>query len=279
MIFNGIYNMIWPISKGYFHIVLLALLLACQPSEDQTADTESQDKLANNPPAEGFNSEQSDAEAVEIADQVMIAMGGRSAWDATRYVAWDFFGARKLIWDKHNGDVRIDFPDSTIYLVNVNDGSGKVHKHGVEITHPDSLAKELDRGKRIWINDSYWLVMPFKLKDSGVTLKYIGSDTTQAGNPSRVLELTFNEVGVTPQNKYLVYIDSITHLVNQWAFYRKADQDSANFILPWSGYEKHGEILLSSSRGERSLSEVMVLDSLPTEVFTLFKKVDLSQYQ
>jgi len=271
--------MTWPISKVFFPIILLVLLCACQLSEHQTADTESEDKLANNPPADGFNSAQSDAEAVEIADQVMIAMGGRSAWDATRYLAWDFFGARKLIWDKHNGDVRIDFPDSSVYLVNVNDGSGKVHKQGAEVTHPDSLAKELDRGKRIWINDSYWLVMPFKLKDSGVTLKYIGSDTTQAGYPSRVLELTFSEVGVTPENMYRVYVDSITHLVNQWAFYRTADQDSANFILPWSGYEKHGEILLSSSRGERSLSEVMVLDSLPKEVFTLFKKVDLSQYQ
>ena len=93
--------MIWPTSRNFYSIILLVLLCACQPPENQMADTESRDKLVNNPPADGFNSAQSDIEAVEIADQVMMAMGGRAAWDATRYLAWDFFGARKLIWDKH----------------------------------------------------------------------------------------------------------------------------------------------------------------------------------
>ena len=49
--------------------------------------------FAQNPPAKGFNAAGSDAKAVAIADQVMEAMGGRKAWDATRYITWNFLGA------------------------------------------------------------------------------------------------------------------------------------------------------------------------------------------
>ncbi len=268
-----------PVLPSLISLLMIVSLMACQPAQDQSATIISLPATANNPPADGFDLENSDPAAIEIADLVMEAMGGRLAWDGTRYLAWDFFGARKLVWDKLSGNVRVDFPDSTVYLLNINDGSGKALKQGEEITNPDSLAKELEKGKNIWINDSYWLVMPFKLKDSGVTLKHLGTRKTLEDTPSHVLELTFKEVGVTPQNRYLIYVDTTTNLVNQWAFYREAGQDSANFILPWGNYNHYGNILLSDERGERDLSEVMVFETLPDEIFTTFQMVDLSRYQ
>lgn len=267
-----------PVLTSLVSLLMIVSMMACQSTQDQSVNAISQPKTANNPPADGFDLENSDPSAIEIADLVMEAMGGRLAWDGTRYLAWDFFGTRKLLWDKLTGDVRIDFPDSTVYLVNIYDGSGKAHKQGEEVVSPDSLAKELERGKDIWINDSYWLVMPFKLKDSGVTLKHLGTRKTLEGTPSHVLELTFKEVGVTPQNRYLIYVDTTTNLVNQWAFYREAGQDSANFVLPWGDYKQYGDILLSEERGERDLSKVMVFEALPEEIFTTFKTVDLSEY-
>ena len=41
------------------------------------------------------------------------------------------------------------------------------------------------------------------------TLKYIGQDTTQAGVPSEVLQLTFQNVGNTPDNMYQVWVDQV----------------------------------------------------------------------
>jgi hypothetical protein len=251
--------------------------MSCQ-TKDQTAGSAADQVTEQNPAAEGFDMANSDPEAIEVANLVMEAMGGRQAWDNTRYLSWNFFGNRHLIWDKQSGQVRIDFPDSTIYLVNINDNSGKAFKEGEVVVHPDSLAKELDRANRIWINDSYWLVMPFKLKDSCVTLKYQGVENTSAGVPSHVLKLTFKEVGVTPQNKYLVYVDTSTNMVNQWAYYRDATQDTANFVSPWENYQQHGSILLADQRGDRNLSDVKVFDSLPQEVFTSLEIVDISQY-
>jgi hypothetical protein len=116
----------------------------------------------------GFDEIGSDPAAIQLADSIMHAMGGRENWDKTRFISWNFFGRRDLIWNKQTGQVRIESaPDSTIYLVNVNTGEGKVKIKETIITEPDSLKKLLDKAKAIWINDSYWLVMPFKLKDSG----------------------------------------------------------------------------------------------------------------
>ena len=109
----------------------LSILFACQPSTPENANSE---QPIGNPPAEGFNEAGSDPEAIEIADQVMEAMGGRQAWDTTRYITWNFFGNRTLLWDKQTGNVRIDsHRDSTIYLINIYDNTGKVMMKGTEM--------------------------------------------------------------------------------------------------------------------------------------------------
>lgn len=230
-----------------------------------------------NPAAEGFNTLASDAKAVVIADKTMTAMGGRKRYDNLRYIAWNFFGARNLVWDKQTGRVRIDVPSrKTTYLVNINTLEGKVLKNGMEVTDPDSLATHVEQAKNIWINDSYWLVMPFKLKDSGVTLKYSREDTTQGGTKAFVLTLTFDSVGVTPNNRYEVYIDKSDHLVKQWAYFQEVNQETASAIWPWDNYTNHNDVLFSGDRSDgKGPRNVQVYDSLPDEVFTSFDEPEL----
>ena len=124
---------------------------------------------AGNPPAAGFNAEGSDSRAIELADRVMARLGGRAAWDETRYLTWRFFGGRRHVWDKWTGDHRLE-DGELIVLSNLHDHHGRAWRSGEEILDPDSLAVVLDKAYANWINDSYWLVMPYKLKDSGVTL-------------------------------------------------------------------------------------------------------------
>ena len=213
--------------------------------------------------------EASDPQAIEIADNVMLAMGGRKAWDDLQYISWNFFGSRDLIWDKKNGRVRIDFPaQKTCYLINVYDNTGMVFIDGLPIDEPDSLNKMVIQGKNIWINDSYWLVMPFKLKDTGVTLSYVREDTLPDGHIADVLGLTFNEVGVTPDNKYEVYVDKTDSLVKQWAYFQRYTQDSASAIWPWDNYQQYGDLLFSADRSDnRGPGNVQVFAELPDAVF------------
>ncbi len=240
----------------YFVFMLLLFVIGCG-------------RPIYNPSAPGFNLYESDIEAVKIADKTMEAMGGRRAYDGTRHFSWSFFGRRHLVWDKQTGQVRIDAPgDSLIYLMNIHTNKGKVLQRGTEISHPDSLSSYLQKGKSMWINDSYWLVMPFKLKDSGVTLDYVKEDKLPSGAPAHVLQLTFKEVGVTPNNKYEVWVDQKDHLIKQWAFYRNADQQEPNAVWPWDNYQQYGQILLSADRSDnKGPRNVQVFDSLPEGVY------------
>ncbi len=258
-----------PIMKKFNLIVFIAALgviAACSTP----APKEAKESQPENPSSPGFNAN-SDPKAIAIADEVMKAMGGRKNWDDTRYLFWNFFGARTLLWDKQTGDVRIEIPSQEMkILVNEKTLEGKLWTAGEEITQPDSVAKYLERGKRIWINDSYWLVMPFKLKDSGVTLSYVGKDTTQTGEASEVVRMTFDAVGVTPQNAYNVWVSESDNLVKQWAWYLNASDTVARFTRPWDNYQQMGKIKLSDERGDRDLSDVKVLEEVPAGIFEDF---------
>lgn len=264
--------------KFYFVLLLgVGLFASCSPSTTSEAPEVTSDQTVKNPPAPGFNAAGSDERAMQLADQVMQAMGGRTAWDTTRYFQWNFLGFRNLLWDKQTGNVRIEVPrDSAIYAINVQDDIGKVRLKGREITQPDSLAKYVQRGKEIWINDSYWLFMPFKLKDSGVTLSYAGEDTLTGGGAAEVLELRFEGVGVTPQNRYEVYVDPEDHLVKQWAFYPEAAMDTPRFVLPWNDYQTYGSLKLGGERGERDISDIQVLEEVPAAMFQDVSTFELS---
>lgn len=246
-----------------FHFILFCILtFAISCTSNKVTSTEV------NPAAPGFNLAESDASAIKIADEVMLAMGGRKAYDETRYLFWNFFGSRTLLWDKYKGDVRIESQkDDFTVIMNINSMQGKVRKDGAELTHPDSLTKYLQKGKEIWINDSYWLVMPFKLKDSGVTLKHLGEEKSDEGKMADILELRFKGVGVTPDNKYHVFVDKESKMVNKWSFYPKATDPEPRFSTPWDGYKTYGKIKLSGGRGTYQLTDIKVLEKVEDSVF------------
>jgi hypothetical protein len=219
----------------------------------------------------------SDPKAVRIADEVMKALGGQKAWDETRYVTWNFFGRRTHVWDKWTGELRFE-NEGAVTLMNLNTKKGKVFRNGTEVTDAAELKKALYDAESAWINDSYWVFMPYKLRDKGVTLKYLGKGTTEAGSSADVLELTFANVGRTPENKYHVFVDDKTRLVTQWNYYEKSSDPEPKFKIPWLDWERHGKILLSANRGEHKHENVAVLDSVPKGVFESPAPVDLRSY-
>src|SRR5258708_374162 len=80
-----------------------------------------------NPPADGFDLANSDQAAIQLADSIMMAMGGRENWDKTRFISWNFYGRRKWVWDKKTNRVRVEsIKDSTIYLANLDSMAGRV---------------------------------------------------------------------------------------------------------------------------------------------------------
>ena len=240
-----------------FRILLLVFITSILVSCDSPTNIDLQDE---NPASQGFDLLGSDPKAIALADSVMLAIGGRKAWDETDMLKWNFFGARRHFWNKKTGDLVIEgLKDSFVIHMNLIEMTGTVNLKNNELTKQDSLNKYIQKGKEMWINDSYWLFLPFKLKDSGVTLKYLNRDTTSFGEMAEKISLTFEEVGVTPENKYIIYIDPSSYLITQWDFYSKVGDEEARFSTPWLDYEEYGKIMLSSSRGPNyTIGEIAV---------------------
>ncbi len=235
----------------YLAFLSLLLVVACNQDNIHTS----------NPPAEGFKLNASDERAIAIADSVVWAHGGRKAWDNTTYLKWNFFGNRKHVWNKKTGDLIIEsFKDSFLIDMNLNTLRGTIQVKGGDLTDQDSLAKYLNVGKELWINDSYWLFLPFKLKDSGVTLKYLGP-VYEDNKRIQQISLTFDNVGLTPKNRYVLNIDEDYRIV-KWGFFDHFLSTNPKFSNDWTDYKKYGDILLSSGRSNYELKDIAVGDSL-----------------
>ncbi|GAB4332988.1 MAG: hypothetical protein Kow0037_11030 [Calditrichia bacterium] len=215
-----------------------------------------------------------DMRAQAIADSILLALGGKKNWENTRYLAWNFLDSRHHIWDKKTGRLHFESKDLLV-LMNVNTKKGRAWKGNVEINDTIELNETLEKTYAIWINDSYWLTMPFKLKDPGVHLKYLGEKVVD-DFPAYVLELTFDRVGLTPQNKYHVYVHKRSKLIRRWDYFSNSTDSLPKMSSPWNNWRQYGNILLSDSRGEgRTLAPVAVFQELPDKIFELPEPISL----
>ena len=157
-----------------------------------------------------------------------------------------------------------------VVIPNINSREGKAWKGGAALAGED-LTAALKQGSEAWVNDSYWLVMPYKLKDSGVTLEYVGDGTTEEGTATEVIQMTFEGVGVTPQNKYHVHVGKESGLVEQWEFFAEASQDAPQFKTPWANWQKVGNVMMSDSRGggrfANAIADIRIHESVPDAVW------------
>ena len=136
-----------------------------------------------------------------------------------------------------------------VAVIDTNDptGSERIWLDGEPVTDPavaDSLA---DRAHAIFINDTYWFLMPYKWADPGVSAAYLGEMELE-GRTYEVVELTFEAVGRTPQNKYRGWVDPETGLMAFWQHWRDAGDPEPAFTLAWTDWTRHGPLLLSAGR-------------------------------
>ncbi len=216
----------------------------------------------------------SDKKAIRLAVQMTDSMGGYDTWQEKRYLGWVFFGMRSWLWDKETNDIRMHSRrDSLTVLMNLDSREGKVFKKGERVTNPDTISKYLKTGYQSWANDCYWLFMPFKVFDPGVRLTYKGKEATPRGEEAHVIRLTYDSVGVTPENQYDVYIDPESKLVKAWQYY--PEPGAKPITTPWTGYRKYNGLKLANSRGsDYKLSEISVRDSLNRAVFDTYNPYD-----
>lgn len=171
---------------------------------------------------------QADAKAAAVAKQLSDAMGGQRTWDVLPYFRFDFVVVQKgkevarfqHWWDKRNGRCRVQGPDdkgrTVTAIFTLKDRKGKSFTDGIVDTDPTNIANIVQMGYERWVNDTYWIIMPFKLRDPGTHLKYLRMQK-RGGKEYDVLQLSFDKgVGLTSGDHYTLYVNRSTHLLDKW---------------------------------------------------------------
>jgi hypothetical protein len=205
---------------------------------------------AQSPPA-------SDPKAAALADEVMTALGGRDAWKQNRYLRFDFaveregktLVSRAHTWDKWTGRYRLEGKDKEgrpfLSILNLSSKEGSAWRDGKRLAGDDGK-KQLEDAYAAWVNDSYWLVMPYKMKDPGVRLGYAGEEKADGTVWDKVL-LSFDNVGLTPKDRYWVWVNRTTHMVDRWDYILDGGKGPATTFL-WKGWRGYDGIHLAPER-------------------------------
>lgn len=169
-----------------------------------------------------------DPKAAEIARVMIDAMGGQAAWNNARFVRYDFrvitpgkpATERAHLWDKQTGRYRLEAKSKEgagqVVLFNTGARQGDVYQDGKKLD-ASAASAALKQAYGTFINDMYWLAMPWKWTDAGVHLKYLGKRKHRS-NEFDVVQLTFDKVGLTPGDRYEAFVSPKSHLMEHWEY-------------------------------------------------------------
>jgi hypothetical protein len=246
-------------------------LMAQTPAEVQTppADSSRVGSAVEIRPPNGV-----DPDALRLAREVIGAMGGESAWnDRSWNLAFDFVVESKgkeisrysHRWNRSTGEYIVSGKnrEGRTWQVHFNDIHDEVDRKGTATIDgepaPDTtLSRLLGMAYARFINDTYWMLMPVKLLDPGVVLRR-GADTTIGGTRYDVLMLSFKNVGLTPGDRYLVFINPQTKLVERWHYMLESGRE-ADYL--WKDYLRFDPVLIPLRRETPDGSSVIRFDNV-----------------
>lgn len=231
--------------------------------------------------------------AVAIVDEMMHAMGGLPAWEKVRFLRFDWVVERdsktvayaRHLWDRYEGRYRVEWEsrdgEAIVALFNVNTRAGRARVNGQPARDEDEQ-KYLDQAYGRFINDSYWLLMPWKLKDPGVKLEYAGEAQLE-GTTCDLIKVSFESVGLTPGDHYWAYVNRQTHLMDRWAYFLERYEGKPNLdkATPWNWrrWESVGGVKLARDKlrvGENAKIHFPVLQVLPQVEPRVFESFEAS---
>ena len=187
--------------------------------------------------ATGLRAQDSDPKAEQLARDVWKASGGEN-WSKVKRLRFTFIveqEGKQLASVKHDWDLAAQ-TDHVIW-------KGKDKDYDVTVnlaTPPQEGDGKAAYGR--WVNDSYWLLAPLKVLDVGVKRAYEGPKEVNGAN-YETLRLTFQQVGLTPSDQYVLYIDPATKLVAAWDYIPQSGEMTHG---TWEGYREFSGLQLAT---------------------------------
>lgn len=220
-----------------------------------------------------------DAKADEISKAMVQAMGGQDAWNAAHFVRYDFKVTadgkqvvdRAHLWDKQTGRYRLEQKnkagENEVVLFNMATKQGTAFVNGTALQGP-AAEKAMKDAYTAFINDMYWLAMPWKWMDAGVHLKYEGQKKRGA-ETFDVVQLTFDHVGLTPGDQFHAYVSPKSHLMTHWEY---TQENGRKGSWDWQYVDTGGVKLASNHTSDDgksiNMGNVRVLSTVEDAYFT-----------
>jgi hypothetical protein len=132
------------------------------------------------------------ADALAIA---MLETIRHEAYKKTRFIEWSFGGRRSYKWDKKEHIVEVNWGLNKVILHPNNLEKSVLFVDGTEST--ENKNKLVKKAESSFNNDSFWLVAPHKLFETGIirsVVQYKGSDA---------LKVKYTTGGSTPGDSYI----------------------------------------------------------------------------
>lgn len=133
-----------------------------------------------------------------LARKVLKAIK-HEAYRKTRYIDWSFGGRRSYKWDKELHIVEVSWNENKVVLHPNDIKKSTVFLKGEKTDYNANLVK---RAWDLFNNDSFWLVAPHKLFESGIYRNIEMIDGQKA------LRVKYTTGGTTPGDSYVWILDS-----------------------------------------------------------------------
>lgn len=168
--------------------------------------------------------------AHRMAAELVQALGGRDAFEAIRFLRFDFvvyeaqrpLVRRVHIWDRHTGryrlETRLDDERPLVVVFDLDRRQGRAFAGYDMEPDPDS-PERVEQAYDWHVNDTNWLLSVTKLREPGANLTYIG-ETPFEGRMMPTLALSFEPAPgpAAQKDPCWFYIDSRTHRPVAWSF-------------------------------------------------------------
>jgi hypothetical protein len=199
-----------------------------------------------------------DAKADAVGKELIAALGGMPAWEKSRQFQFDFVVAKEgkavarfsHVWDRYTGDYRLKGVDKAgapyVVYFNVNTKDGKAFVNGAAVPAEEN-AKRLESAYGRFINDTYWLLAPWKIFDPGVNLTYDGEKPCPDGGTCDILKLSFDNVGLTPKDVYWLWITRDGRHMVQWQYVLGGAAEAPTTVA-WKDWTNMNGMLLSMDK-------------------------------
>ncbi|NQZ76109.1 MAG: hypothetical protein HRT61_08365 [Ekhidna sp.] len=162
-------------------------------------------------------------DAEELADEMLKALN-KSAFDTVSVIEFTYPRGHSYVWNRSENTVQVRWDQNDVFL-NLNESTEEF----------SSLQYE---AYEYFINDSFWLIAPFKVRDNGVIRSFVDVED------GRGLLVTYTSGGVTPGDSYLWIIDQ-NGFPTAWKLWT-SNVPIGGLKIGWGGWVEKGGVWFST---------------------------------